>query len=136
MSNLKIYRVFISHAWTYDDDYYRLEEMLNEAPNFIWHNYSVPKHDELDTVTNAELEEALRRQISPTNIVIILSGMYVAYREWIQKEINIAIDMFKPIMGVKPWGQEKVPEAVQDVVYEIVGWNTSSIIDAIKRYAL
>lgn len=134
MSALKIYRVFISHAWIYNENYYRLEAMLNEAPYFDWQNYSVPEHDPLDP--DAKLEEALRRQISPTHIVIVLSGMYVAYRRWIQKEIDISIDMNKPIIGIKPWGQERVPQAVQDAASEIVGWNTSSIVSAIRKWAL
>ena len=33
---LKTYDVFISHAWTYSDDYYRLVNLLNEANNFKW----------------------------------------------------------------------------------------------------
>jgi hypothetical protein len=41
---LRTYRVFISHAWDYKDDYYRCEKFLNEAPNFEWENLSVPKH--------------------------------------------------------------------------------------------
>jgi hypothetical protein len=136
MPEPRTYRVFISHAWTYNDDYYRLESMLDDAPYFNWRNYSVPEHDALDTATNAELEEALRRQISPTNIIIILSGMYVAHRKWIQKEIDIAVEMEKPIIGIRPWGQERIPQAVQDVAEEIVGWNTSSIVSAIRRRAL
>jgi len=131
-----MYNIFISHAWTYNDDYYRLENMLNEAPYFNWRNYSVPKHDSLDTATNAELEDALKRQIRPTNIVIILSGMYVAYRKWIQKEIDIALEMNKPIIGIRPLGQERVPEEIQNAAKEIVGWNTSSIVEAIRRCAI
>ncbi len=136
MPELKSYAVFISHAWTYNADYYRLERMLDEAPNFTWRNYSVPKHDALDTATNAELEAALRRQISPTNIVLILAGMYVTHRKWIQKEIDIAVEKKKPIVGIVPWGQERTPQEVQNVVKEMVGWNTSSIISAIRKHAL
>ena len=39
MPELKTYDVFISHAWTYNSDYYRLVEMLDKAPNFKWRNY-------------------------------------------------------------------------------------------------
>jgi hypothetical protein len=136
MPELKSYAVFISHAWTYSADYYRLEKMLHEAPNFKWRNCSVPKHDALDTATNAELIAALRRQISPTNIVLILAGMYVPHSKWIQREIDIALGMKKPIVGIVPWGQERTPQEVQSAAKEMVGWNTSSIVSAIRRYAL
>jgi hypothetical protein len=136
MPSLKTYGIFISHAWTYNADYYRLVDMLNKAPNFSWRNYSVPEHDPLDTRTNRQLEQALRNQIRPTHIVIILAGMYVPYREWIQKEIDIAVEYSKPIIGIRPWGSQVIPRAVQDAANEIVGWNTSSIVSAIRRNAL
>ena len=110
--------------------------MLDAAPNFYYQNYSVPEHDPLHTRTNRELEQELYHQIRPTHIVIILAGMYVSYRYWIQKEINIALSLDKPIIGIVPWGSQRIPRAVQDVADEIVGWNTSSIVRAIRENAL
>lgn len=42
MPRLKIYDLFISHAWRDDDDYNRLVNLLLAAPLFKWRNYSVP----------------------------------------------------------------------------------------------
>jgi len=136
MPKLKTYRIFISHAWEYNYDYYRLTEMLKDAPYFNWKNYSVPEHDPKHVRTKKELIQALYNQIRPTNIVIILAGMYVPYREWIQKEIDIALELGKPILGVLPWGAQRIPRAIQDYADEIVRWNTASIVDAIRRNAL
>lgn len=136
MPELKKYRIFISHAWRYDDEYYRLVKMLNEAPLFDWANYSVPRHDRLDTATDRELTEALHNQIRPTQVVLILAGMYTTYSKWIQKEIDIANGYPKPIVGIKPLGSERIPSAVQEAAIEMVGWNTSSIISAIRGHAL
>ena len=55
---------------------------------------------------------------------------------WIQTEIEIATRYQKPIIGVRPWGQERIPQAVQDAADEMVGWNTYSIVSAVRRYAL
>jgi hypothetical protein len=62
--------------------------------------------------------------------------MYANYREWIQKEMEIANYYSKPIVGIIPWGQTNVPQIVRNVAKEMVGWNTNSIIDAIRRYSL
>jgi hypothetical protein len=132
---LKTHNTFISHAWAYNEDYYRLVKMLNEAPDFGWKNYSVPEHDPLHQRTKKDLEQALYDQIRSTSVVIVLAGMYVTHREWIQKEIDIALEMNKPIIGIRPWGSERIPRDLQDVAKEIVGWNTSSIVTAIKRWA-
>lgn len=140
MPQLKTYDLFISHAWKYNDDYDRLVEMLKSAANFKWRNYSVPEHDPVldpdDPNDQTTLTEELRGQIRPVNCVLIISGMYVSYSYWIQKEIDISLEYNKPIIGIKPWGNEKVPTAVSNVAKEIVGWNTSSIVSAIRKYSL
>jgi hypothetical protein len=47
MPELRQYHLFISHAWKYSEDYYRLERLLKEAPDFSFSNCSVPRHDPL-----------------------------------------------------------------------------------------
>ncbi len=140
MPNLRTYSIFISHAWRYSDDYNRLVKLLNEAPLFRWRNYSDPKHDPVidpDTdVGRRKIKEKLDDQIRPVHCVIVISGMYVAHSYWIQTEIDIANRYQKPIIGVRPWGQERIPQAVQDVADEMVGWNTDSIVSAVRKHAL
>ena len=82
------------------------------------------------------LEGQLRNQIRPVNVVIILAGMYVAYSDWIQFEIDFAATINKPMIGVRPWGQQRTPVAVQDSVDEMVGWRTDSIVRAIRQRAI
>ena len=64
--------------------------------------------------------------------VIILSGMYAAHSDWIDYEIDEAKRMGKTIIGVQPWGQEKVPVKIQNAATRMVGWNRSSIIQAVR----
>ena len=135
MPKLHRYRIFISHAWQYNADYYRLIGRLDKTPNFSYANYSVPEHDPVDAGNKNRLAEELRQQIRPVEIVIILSGMYVAYSDWIQFEIDYAKDLGKPILAIKPWGAERIPKAVQDAADRIVGWNTPTIVQAIRALA-
>jgi hypothetical protein len=138
MPALKNYDLFLSHMWrkTDNSEYYRLEELLKEASNFAWRNYSVPEHDPLGTKTDKELREALDRQIRPINCFLIVSGMYVNHRKWIQAELEIAKSYGKPIVGVIPWGQERTPVEVQNAAREMVGWNTDSIVAAVRKWSL
>ena len=103
---------------------------------FKWRNYSVPDHDPLEPQTKTALKEQLRRQIRPVNIVLILAGMYVAHSDWIQFEIDFAKTINKPMIGIRPWGQQRIPMAVQDSVDEMVGWRTESIVRAIREWSL
>lgn len=140
MPHLKTYDIFISHAWTYTKGYNRLVNLLNSASNFSYRNYSVPKHDPaIDPDSQAgrvTLTRALDNQIRPVNIVLVMAGMYATFRYWIQKEIELAQNYSKPIIGLVPWGQEKTPEVVQEAAIEMIGWNTNTIVQAIRQHAI
>ncbi|PEJ57975.1 nuclease [Bacillus sp. AFS002410] len=138
MPTLKTYDLFISHVWRKEEnsEYYRLVNLLQSTNNLKMRNYSVPEHDPLGTKTNKELLEALNRQIKSVNCVLVVSGMYVNHRRWIQEEIKIAQSYNKPIIGIVPWGQERIPQEVQNIAKEMVGWQTSSIVEAIRKHSL
>lgn len=136
MPYLRMYNLFISHPWTRDNEYNRLENMLNNSLFFNYKNYSVPSKHPLDVRTDKELEEALERQIRPTSVVLVLAGMYVNHRKWIQKEIDIAQKLNKPIIAIKPWGQERMPLEVTSVAKEVVGWNSISIVEAVRKNSI
>ena len=133
MPSLYPYRIFISHSWDYNDEYYRLEKMLLEYPNFECRNYSVPKHDPVDTAEG--LKKKLLDQMNPSQVIIVLAGMYAVRSDWIQFEINEAVRLKKPIIGVKPWNQQKVPLSVQDAATVMHGWNTGPIVQSIRDLA-
>lgn len=135
MPTLRTYYLFISHAWTRKPEYIRLVNMLDAAPRFQWRNYSVPVADPLHANSRRALERELDDQIRPTQAVLIISGMYVNLRDWIQYEIDKAVEWEKPIIGIIPRGNERLPREVTDVAAEMVGWNTNSIVSAIRRHA-
>lgn len=140
MPELKTYHIFISHAWKYSEKYNTVVDMLDKAKNFKWKNFSVPEHDPvIDPNTNAgkkKLTKELDDQIKPVQCVIIISGMYVSHSEWIQTEIDLALKYKKPIIGLKPRGQQRIPKAVSDVAKVMVGWNTDSLVKAIRDHSL
>lgn len=136
MPSLRRYYGFISHAWTYNAEYYRLVDMLDKANNFDFHNYSVPEHDPLTTRTLSALGPALENQMRLAQVVLVIAGMYVAYSEWIDFEIAYAVRTGKPIVGIRPWDSEVIPRAVSQNANIMVGWNTDSIVNAIRNYAL
>lgn len=134
MPTLRTYKVFISHAWQYSDSYHRIVKFLNDAANFSWANLSVPKHDPL--LNNEQLTAGLNDQMRPANVFVILGGMYVSHSEWIQYEINFSRRIGRPIIGIRPWGSERMPDAVTRAAKEVVGWNTDSIVSAIRTHAI
>ncbi len=138
MPELKNYRLFISHSWTYGDAYDKLVSFFEEHPNFKWTDYSVPKDDPIhDAPNQTALYDAIKNQISPVNCVIILAGVYSTYSKWINKEIEICKEVFdKPIVAVEPRGSEKTSKIVKDNADVIVKWQSSSIVNAIRNYSI
>ena len=138
MPSLYDYRIFISHAWKYGDDYIRLVNLLDAAPYFHYFNYSAPEQKPLfpsgTPYTSSDIARKITDKIRPAQITLVISGMYAAYSDWMQYEIDESLRMSMPVIGIMPRGQERVPLYVRDRVDDLVGWNTSSIVSAIRRY--
>ncbi len=132
MPILRTYKLFISHAWHRSEHYSRVVSWLDEAPNFRWQNLSVPEHD---PAHGDDLEYELRNQMRPADAFVILAGMYAAHSEWIDFELSFARRIGNPIIGVRPWGAERLPAAIQAAAREVVGWSSGSVIAAIRRHA-
>jgi hypothetical protein len=135
MPALKSRNLFISHSWTYGDAYEKLTGMLRSAPNFTYRDYSVPKNDPIHNAPNeAALREAIKNQMRYCDVILIMAGKYATYSKWIQKEIAIAKqDFSKPVIAICPWANEQVSTVVRDAADRLVGWNTSSIVSAIRE---
>jgi hypothetical protein len=135
MPPVKTRNLFISHSWSYSDAYDKLVSFLDDAPNFRYRNYSVPKDDPVHGAPNAEaLYEAIKNQMVFCNVVLIMAGKYSTYSKWIQREIQIAKrDYDKPIVAIQPWANEQVSSVVAEAADLLVGWNTNSIVSAIRE---
>jgi hypothetical protein len=133
------YNLFISHSWTYSDAYEKLVGLLDAKPYFSYKNHSVPKDDPVHNAPyDYQLYEAIKNKIQGVHVVIILAGVYSSYSKWIDKEIKIAKEEFmvpKSIIAIQPWGAERTSQKVKDAADKIVGWNTDSIVSAIRELA-
>lgn len=129
------YNLFISHSWSYSDQYNGLVRLLDANPYFSYKNYSVPKNDPIHNAPyQYQLKEAIRRQMQPASCVIIMAGVYSSYSKWINIEIELAKEMGKRIIAVEPWGSMHTSAVVKNAAHEVVGWNTTTVIRAIRGY--
>lgn len=137
MPQLYDYRLFISHAWKYGDDYIRLTNLLDNAPRFSYWNYSAPQEKPLfpsgTPYTNNDIARKITDKIAPSQVTLVISGMYTAYSDWMRYEIDESLRMGKPIIGIIPWGNNTIPQYVRTHADDIVGWNTASIVSAIRK---
>lgn len=127
------YNLFISHSWAHSDAYSKLMELLGNALYFNFKNYSVPKDDPIHNAPNDyQLRVAIKNQMRHASCVLILAGVYATYSKWINIEIQLAQEMGKKIIAVQPWAAKRTSQVVKNSADEIVGWNTDSIVKAIR----
>jgi hypothetical protein len=120
----EIYNIFISQLKDDDEEYNRFIGKLEASYDFQWKNHSI--FDRTD-------KEQLTEQMKNVDVVIILSGMYSKNKNLIQQEIDLARKLEKPIVIIRPYGMENVPGSIEDAASEVVGWNTSCIIDSVRE---
>lgn len=129
------YNLFISHSWTYSDEYAKLINILNGVSGFTYRNYSVPKDDPIHNAPyDFQLKAAIRNQMQHASCVLVLAGVYSTYSRWIKIELDLAREMGKKIIAIEPWGAERTSWIVKMYADEIVKWQGTSIVKAIRGY--
>lgn len=130
--------VFISHSWTHSEHYAKLAEWIFDGNWQVGHvslnflDLSVPRDHPIHFApTSDQLLQAISWKIDQCHVVVIPMGMYAQYSTWIQKEIQSARELAKPILAVNPWGQQRSASVVRNAATKCVGWNSDSIVEGI-----
>lgn len=131
----KTYNLFISHSWDHLDDLKNLRALLEKRGYFNVEFLEVTPDKKFNSDNKYYLHACVRPLIEKADVVIGLAGVYASYSEWMEWELDTAIDNNIPVLGVIPWGQQRVSQVVQDRADDIVKWNTESIVNAIRNIA-
>lgn len=133
---MNTYNLFISHSWGYGSQYANFTNLLRARPYFSFKNYSVPASNPITGArTDAQLYQAIENKVKACSVVIIMAGVYSTYSKWINKEIQIAKKLGKPILAVKPYGAANMSATVRSAADEVCNWSTESVVSAIRRLA-
>lgn len=131
---MRTFNLFISHSWNYSDAYQKFTNLLDNRAYFYYKNYSVPPENPITGArTDRQLSDAIENKIRACSVVIIMAGVYSTYSKWINKEIEIAQRLGKPILAVKPFGASKISAVVRQAANLECNWNTESIVDSIRQ---
>ncbi|BDZ71362.1 TIR domain-containing protein [Methanobacterium petrolearium] len=122
--DLREYQLFISHNGEGDEEYLTFIRKLIEAHDFQWQDHGVPGKTSKDE---------LKQQIEPVDLVIILSGLYSKHHDLIGAQVDIARELNKPIVLIRPYGLEEVPSELEDIAVDVVGWNRVCIVETIQE---
>lgn len=126
--------IFISHIHEDDEGLSKLKDLLKDN-GMIVRDYSI----NADNPNNAHSEEYIKSEILTPRIQ--QSGVLVVYispetkdSDYVNWEIEYAHKQNKRIVGIWAYGEKgcEVPKALDDYADAVVGWEGSSIVDAIK----
>lgn len=129
----RMYSIFISHSWDYVSDLMSLRRLLLARGYFNVQFLETPPHDPINSSNSSYVKSVIRDNISRSDVVIGMAGVYASYSDWMRWELDTAKSLGKPILGVVPWGQVNVSRVVQERADLIVRWNTESIVEAVRR---
>jgi hypothetical protein len=116
------------------DDYSRVFEYLEASGTFYYTNTSQPQAKR--PIDKESQREDLRRQIAPSEVVVVLPAVYQVTPELVLFQMNFAKAADRPIIAMEYFGStEALPKAIRDLADEISPWNERSLIDALRRQA-
>ena len=132
----RTYSVFISHSWDHVEDLKNLRNLLEKSGYFHVEFEEASPDEPINSKNSAYIKHCLKERISNSDIVLGIAGMYASHSDWMEWELDTALEENVPIVGVIPRGQERISTSVTDRSVENVRWNTESIVDAIRKWAL
>ncbi len=127
-------RLFVTHAWVDTEDYTRVFEYLESSSNFYYKNTSLPQAKR--PIDKESEREELRRQIAPSEVIVVVAGAYEAAPDLVLFQCNFAKAADRPIVAMEPFASAKpLPKTITDLADEVSAWNQRSLIDALRRQA-
>ena len=127
-------RIFVTHAWSPNDDYSRVFEYLESSNHFYYFNTTLPEGKR--PIDKESEREEMRRQIAACEVVVALPSVYEAAAELTLFQMNFAKAADKPVVAMENFGSATpLPKALKDLADEVCDWNQRSLIDALRRQA-
>ncbi len=117
----KIYNLIITQGVDKNNEYAQFTEKLYSKVDFLWKESISGSY----STAGDEFYEKIDR-------IILLSGLYNENKELFNDLLKASDDYEIPIVLVRPFGVEEVPETLEQKAATIVGWNANCIIDSIK----
>lgn len=131
----KEYKIFISHSWQYSDTLEALRNLIN-ARGYFSATYEESTRDKpINSDDESYVKRRLSQKIGNSDVILALAGIYASHSSWMQWELDKAIELDIPIIGVIPRGQDRISTIVSSRSVVDIKWNTESIVSAIRAHA-
>ena len=117
----KIYNLIITNGFDKNNEYGQFTEKLYSKVDFRW--------KESISGSYSTANESFYNKVDR---IIMLAGLYNDNKEVFHDLLDASEKYDIPIVLVRPYGLEEVPEILEERAATIVGWNANCILDSIK----
>ena len=131
----KVYKIFISHSWQYTDTLDALRNLINARGYFSATYEEATRDKPINSDDEGYVKRRLAQKIANSDVILALAGVYASHSSWMQWELDKAIELGIPVIGVIPRGQDRISTIVSTRSVVDIKWNTESIVSAIRAYA-
>ena len=117
----KIYNLIITNGFDKNNEYGQFTEKLYSKVDFRWKES-----------ISGSYATAGEKFYNKVDRIIMLAGLYNDNKEVFHDLLDASEKYDIPIVLVRPYGLEEVPEILEERAATIVGWNANCILDSIK----
>jgi hypothetical protein len=135
MSESNPIRVYAVHGWHKDEDYVRLFEYLESAGNFYYRAMSDPNAPLPQGDGVAARRTLINEALKNSECVICMAGTWERYGDWSRFTVDAARALDLPIVAIENFGPKNMHIQLKAQAAETVGWDSRTIVDAIRRQA-
>lgn len=121
--------IFISHSYDDADLYHELISQLRARKRFKFRDTSVPDISQIET---ANPKRAIRARIKRSDVMLVFTGRVATNSEFIQFELDTARRLGKPIIAVKPIGEQHISRVVRNAALIVIDWDIEEIVRQIR----
>ena len=135
MSESNPIRLYAVHGWQQDEDYVRLFEYMESADNFFYRTLSDPGAHSPQGDGPAARRSLINEALKQTECVVCTAGTWEHFNDWARFTVETARSLDIPVVAVEHFGPKNIDIRLKGHAAETVGWDSRSIVDAIRREA-
>lgn len=135
MSERDPIRIYAVHGWSQDEEYARLFEYLESAENFFYQALSNPDARSPEGEGVAARRTLISRALENAECVVCPAGTWERFPDWARYTVETARRMEIPVIAIEHFGPKNMELRLKGHAAETVGWDSRSIVDAIRREA-
>ena len=135
MSERNPIRIYAVHGWSQDEDYMRLFEYLESADKFYYRALSNPEARSPGGDGVAARRTVINEALKDAECVVCCAGTWERFNDWARFTVETARGLDLPVIAVEHFGPKDMDVRLKGHAAEVVGWDSRSIVDAIRREA-